>query len=358
VSDESTVAQFSIPWRQILNEKSVLVSPLPETMSPEKMVTLYEMMTQMRVFDRKAIALQRTGKLGTYPSTLGAEAFSVGVGMAMESDDVLCPYYRDVGAQLLRGVKMEEILLYWGGDERGSAYQACPKDFPICVPIASQTLYATGAAFAFQCQKKRQAVVATIGDGGTSRGDFYEAMNVAGLWKLPIVFVINNNQWAISVPRGAQSGAQTLAQKGIAAGINAIQIDGNDVLGVEHEVSKACQKARDLNGPSVIEVISYRMSDHTTADDASRYRPAHELTENEEKDPIRRLKSYLTQINVWDESKEAEHLERCSEAVEAAVQRYLQIAPQSPESAFEHLYETLPEAYLDQWENLKGRGHA
>ncbi|MAZ45045.1 MAG: pyruvate dehydrogenase (acetyl-transferring) E1 component subunit alpha [Legionellales bacterium] len=349
------IAHYDIPWRQVLNQDGVLVGDWPENVAADEAKTLYEWMVKVRHFDKKAIALQRTGKLGTYPSVKGAEAFTVGTGMAMETDDVLCPYYRDVGAQLIRGVKMEEVLLYWGGDERGSQFEHCPRDFPICVPIASQTLYGAGAAFALKHQKTANVVVATIGDGGTSRGDFYEAMNVAAVWSLPIVFVVNNNQWAISVPYDSQTGAQTLAQKGLAAGIQGIQIDGNDVIGVLSETRKAIAHARSGKGPALIEMMSYRMSDHTTADDASRYRPTGELEENSSKDPIQRMRTYLENTQQWDDKKEQILNQNVTAAIESSVKNYLETPPQSPESAFESLYHTLPEVYLDQWETLKGR---
>ena len=358
MTQDSIKARFEIPWRQVLQENGTLASSLPDNISPDECVALYKMMVRNRIFDKKAIALQRTGKLGTYPSTYGAEAIAAGMGAAMTPEDVLCPYYREVGAQLWRGVKMEEILLYWGGDERGSAFENCPHDFPICVPIASQCLYGAGAAFALKSEGKGRAVVVGIGDGGTSRGDFYEALNVAGLWQLPIVFVINNNGWAISVPTDCQTGAQTLAQKALAGGIDGLQIDGNDVIGVAAEMKKALEKARSGGGPSVIEMMSYRMGDHTTADDASRYRSHEELKSNEAKDPIARMRYYLEQAKQWSQDDETILTTNLQAEVEAAVERYVNTPPQAPESAFEHLYEELPLAYVDQWETLKGRSNA
>ena len=171
-----------------------------------------------RLFDYKAVALQRTGMLNTYASTLGQEAISVGIGASMQREDVFCPFYRDYAAQLMRGVKMSEILSFWKGNEWGNHFSECPLDFPICVPIATQLLHAAGVATAFKLRKQAKVAVSICGDGATSEGDFYEAINVAGVWQLPVVFVIDNNQWAISVPRKHQTDAQTLAQKAIAAG--------------------------------------------------------------------------------------------------------------------------------------------
>jgi pyruvate dehydrogenase E1 component alpha subunit len=351
----SIIAQFEIPYFRYLNPQGEVEQPVPEfAKDTNAVVALYRMMVLTRLFDKKAIALQRTGKLGTYPSQLGQEAIGVGIGAAMRKDDIFCPYYRECGAQFWRGVKMEEIMLYWGGDERGSHFENNEHDFPICVPIASQTLHAVGAAAALQYRKEDKAVVTTIGDGGTSRGDFYEALNVAGVWDLPVVFVINNNQWAISVPRSMQTKAQTLAQKGIAAGIPGWQIDGNDVLAVQESVTSALKKARAGNGPTVIEAMTYRMGDHTTADDASRYRPKDDLAINEKLDPILRLRKYMEHLQMWDQTQELSLIETLSAQVNAAVERFNSYPLPAPESMFDFLYETLPVAYQAQRAAIKG----
>lgn len=349
-----SIANFSIPYLRYMNEKAEFERPCPEHLqTPEMLRKVYQMMVKTRLFDKKAIMLQRTGKLGTYPATLGQEAICVGIGAAMQEDDVLCPYYREYGAQFWRGVTMEEILLYWGGDEVGSQFKNNPNDFPICVPIASQTLHAVGAAFSMQYKNEKRAVVTTIGDGGTSRGDFYEAMNCAGIWNLPAVFVINNNQWAISVPRDKQCKAETLAQKGIACGIDGIQIDGNDIFAVRDTVEKALDKARNGHGPTVIEAMTYRMCDHTTADDARRYRDEAELKANEKYDPISRLKKHLISAGHWDEEQEKNMLTELSQAVTQAVENYLNTPTPPAEIMMEYLYETLPKAYEDQYRALK-----
>ncbi|MBS0289996.1 MAG: pyruvate dehydrogenase (acetyl-transferring) E1 component subunit alpha [Proteobacteria bacterium] len=348
------IAHFDIPYFRYLNPQGEIEQEVPAfAKETDTVVSLYRMMMLTRFFDKKAVALQRTGKLGTYPSTLGQEAVSVGLGAAMEKEDVLCPYYREYGAQFWRGVRMEEILLYWGGDERGSQFTNNREDFPICVPIASQTLHAAGVATAIKLRQQKRAVVTAIGDGGTSRGDFYEAMNVAGAWELPVVFIINNNQWAISVPRQEQTKAQTLAQKAIAAGLEGWQIDGNDIFAVKEAVTQALTKARSGQGATVIEAITYRMGDHTTADDASRYRSAQELQENQQKDPIQRLRQYMINAKMWDEDKEKSLTETLTNEINLAVERFNEIPMPLPESMFDHLYETLPQIYLAQREAVK-----
>lgn len=351
------VAEFSIQFTRFLDVEGNAIQTLPDfTNNIEYMKQLYAMLVRTRVFDAKAIALQRTGKLGTYPSMLGQEAISLGVGASMLMKDVLCPYYRDVAAQLWRGVKMSEILLYWGGDERGNCFSSLTvkEDFPLCVPIASQTLHAVGIAKAIQLRKQDRVVVTTLGDGGTSRGDFYEAMNLAGVWNLPVVFVINNNQWAISVPRQLQSKAKTLAQKGLAAGLMAEQVDGNDLIAVRYSVGQAVERARGGEGPSVIEAITYRMGDHTTADDAKRYRDNIEVDQYKLQDPVMRFKQFLMKQGVWDESQEHILEQTISEEVTAAVTEYNQISCMNREDLFNYLYATLPDVLIPQKQALLG----
>lgn len=351
------VAHFEIPYYQMLNEESRIVGDLPDfAKDPDHLIRLYRIMVLNRTFDTKAIALQRTGKLGTYPSARGQEAVFVGIGDAMAKNDILVPYYRDVAALLQRGVSLKEILLYWGGDERGNCFACGGEDFPYSVPIGTQVLHAAGAATAFKIRGEKRAVLTTCGDGGTSEGDFYEAMNVAGVWKLPIVFVICNNQWAISVSRNAQTATQTLAQKAIAAGFAGEQVDGNDVIAVRARVFDALKKARENHEPTLLEIISYRHADHTTADDASRYEPKN-LRENEwKKEPVARLHHYLKELGVWSDEQEEKLKEECAAEVERTVQDYLSTQPVLPKVMMEYLYAKLPEAYSEQYTMLKSLG--
>ncbi len=351
------VAQFEIPYFQYLNEQSELASDAPDfAKNTEHLVHLYRQMVFSRTFDTKAIALQRTGKMGTYPSTRGQEAVFVGMGDAIPKDDIFVPYYRDLATLAQRGVNPVDILLYWGGDERGNTFADPNNNFPYTVPIGTQILHAVGAATAVKIRQQKRAVLTVCGDGGTSEGDFYEAMNVAGIWKLPVVFVVSNNQWAISVPRSEQTAAKTIAQKAIAAGFNGEQVDGNDVIAVYARISEAMKKAREKNEPTLIEMVCYRQSDHTTADDARRYEPDN-LRETEwKKEPITRLRNYLEKIQAWSTEQEEAFLLECSEEVEKIVQEYLAIQPADAVSMFDHLYETLPDAYVEQRDMLVNRG--
>lgn len=347
------VARFEIPYYQYLNGESHVVGELPAfAKDPQQLITLYRLMMLNRIFDTKAIALQRTGKLGTYPSTRGQEATFIGIGAGMQKTDILVPYYRDAGILMQRGVKLTNILLYWGGDERGNTFANANENFPYSVPVGSQPLHAAGIATALKIRKEKRAVVTLTGDGGTSEGDFYEALNVAGVWKLPVVFIVSNNQWAISVPRSAQSAAQTLAQKAIAAGILGEQVDGNDVIAVRERTEAALKRARENNEPTLLEMINYRQSDHTTADDASRYEAKGVREKEWANEPITRLKRYLETLNVWDAQKEEQLQTQCAAQVDEIVADYLNTPPAPIESIFDFLYEKLPAIYHEQREYL------
>jgi 2-oxoisovalerate dehydrogenase E1 component alpha subunit len=347
--DMVTVAQFDINYTQFLDEHGKLVDQLPDFAKDHSTLKeLYRMMVLTRTFDKKAIALQRTGKMGTYAPINGQEAISTAIGHAMKPEDVLVPYYRDYSAQIQRGVKMSEILAFWGGDERGSQFACNSEDLPICVPIASQCLHAAGVAFAFQYRNQARVAVVCIGEGGTSEGDFYEAMNVAGTWNLPVVFVVNNNQWAISVPRNKQTGTKTIAQKAIAAGFTGMQIDGNDILATRQVIGDAIEKARRGEGPTLIEALSYRLSDHTTADDATRYQPCSEVDAAKPKEPISRFKEFLLEQKIWNGQDEEQLVIQCSKEVENAVNEYLNMKAQPISSIFDYHYAELPDYLVEQ----------
>ncbi|MGF1687329.1 pyruvate dehydrogenase (acetyl-transferring) E1 component subunit alpha [Photobacterium japonica] len=338
----------AMPMHRFIDHLGHIVRPLPDWATLSMLTACYQDMVLTRTYDNKAVALQRTGKLGTYPSHLGSEAMGIAVGRALQPTDVFIPYYRDLPAMWARGIPLEKNLQYWGGDERGSdftAHDSPSRDLPFCVPIATQCTHAVGVAAALKIQGHHQAALVTCGDGATSKGDFLESLNCAGAWNIPLVFVINNNQWAISVPRRIQSGAEWLADKAKGAGIVGITVDGNDVVAMYDAVLRALDHARKGKGATLIEAISYRLGDHTTADDATRYRSDDELQEAWQYDPISRLKSYLVEQAAWSDADENRLLNRCKEAVEQAVDRYQALIPQPPESGFDYLYAT-PDADL------------
>jgi 2-oxoisovalerate dehydrogenase E1 component alpha subunit len=337
------VASFRVNCTAHLDASGSPIGELPQFARDRKTLEkLYSAMVKTRSFDTKAIALQRTGRLGTYASSLGQEAIGVGVASAMIARDVLLPSFREHGAQLWRGVSLEELFLYWGGDERGNNFAKARQDFPVCIPVASQFPHAAGVALAMVQKDENAVAVAIAGDGATSKGDFYEAMNVVGVWNLPAVFVINNNQWAISVPREDQSATRTLAQKAIAAGIPGEQVDGNDVIGVRAVMERALSRARAGKGGTLIECLSYRLGDHTTADDASRYREDEVVSAHWKEEPLIRLRNFLVAEHGWNKHDEEKLLANCGNAVEKAAENYLATAPQAVSSMFENLYGQLP----------------
>jgi 2-oxoisovalerate dehydrogenase E1 component alpha subunit len=350
------VARFEIHYWQFLDEHGRPVQPLPDFARDAKaLVPLYRWMVLMRAYDAKAVALQRTGQLGTFASLLGQEAVNAGIGSAMRPEDTFLMTYRENGAQLMRGVTLTEFFLYWGGDERGSDFSGARHDFPICVTIAAHATHAVGVAYAMKLRREPRAAVCALGDGASSKGDFYESLNAAGVWNLPLVFIVTDNQWAISVPRARQSGAQTLAQKAIAAGIEGVQVDGNDVIAVRHAMERALAKARGGGGPTLVEALTYRLSDHTTADDASRYRSADEVAAAWKREPVLRLRTYLMSQDVWSREKEEGLLKECNEQVQAAAQAYLDTPAPGVEQIFSHVYGRLPAVLEKQRDDAFGR---
>lgn len=353
---------FTVVSARYLDTAGQPLDNLPEMASDTpRLRDAYRNMVLTRTLDQKIIALQRTGKCGTYPSVLGHEVIGTAIGQCMDYHDVFVPYYRDQATQLMRGVSIVNMLLYWGGDERGSAgWERCPEDLPISVPIATQCCHAVGIAAAMRIRDEKRAVVVTLGDGATSKGDFLESINLAGAWHLPVVFVVANNQWAISTPRGLQTGSETIAQKAISGGLPGLVVDGNDYFAVSEAVDHALERAHGGKGASVIEAVTYRLGDHTTADDATRYRSAEELKTAWEQDGIKRLQSYLHSVGQWDADQEKELQSHCKETVEKAIHRYLETAPEPPTAMVDYLFNTLPTALQGQREKLAriGQGGA
>lgn len=300
-----------------------------------------------RLFDQRAIALQRTGQLGTYASCLGQEAISAAIGFSLQQNDVFIPYYRDQAAQLLRGTQMRSILQFWGGDEWGS-FDAPDHDFAACIPIATQITHAAGVATALKLKHQTQAALTTCGDGASSRGDFYESLNLAGVWHLPLVVVINNNQWAISVPLSQQTACETLAQKAIAAGVLGVRVDGNDFFALMAVLQEALERARTGKGTTLIEAVTYRLCDHTTADDMSRYANEQEKAQAQQLEPLLRFRKLLEQQLGWTEAHQQQLEDELRQRIEQEVQAYLSLAPPNTDDMFNYLYHTLPQDLAQQ----------
>lgn len=349
-----TIAYQAVTERlEILGEDGTIDRSLAPDLSSAQLVALYENMVTMRLFDDKALKMQRQGRMGTWGSLKGQEAAQAGVVMAMGPEDWVVPSFREHGVLLLRGVPGHLIYAFWKGDERGAAIDRSHYCLPPSVPVASQLIHGAGMGWAFKLRAEPVVAFAFAGDGATSEGDFHEALNFAGVFQTNTVFVIQNNQWAISTPAASQTRAETLAQKAHAYGIPGLQVDGNDVLAVYAATKEAVDRARSGGGPSLIEAKTYRLGDHTTADDAGRYRDADDVAAWSARDPLVRMSTFLKRKRLWSARKEEALLEAVAARVEAEV-KALESMPEAPVSdIFNSMYAELPESLVEQREGLE-----
>lgn len=345
---EKIIANFSVDYLQVMDENGAVDKELMPKLSPAEIKALYEYMVLTRVFDDKAIKLQRQGRMGTYASTLGQEAAQIGSAAAIKKSDFIFPAFRETGVYLYNGMPPEMIYSYWIGDERGMQIPKNVNSMSISITVGAHPLHAVGVAMAYQYQKKKAATITYFGDGATSEGDFHEAMNFAGAFKTPTVFVCQNNQWAISVPVKEQTAAETIAQKAIAYGFEGIRVDGNDVFAVYSAVNKALERARAGKGPTLVECLTYRMGDHTTSDDAKKYRLQKEVDEWKKKDPIDRLKKFMMKNKMFSDKYEKDVLDKATKTVEEAVAKAENIKPIGPGEIFNYMYAELTPELKEQ----------
>src|SRR3989344_1795299 len=347
------IAEFSVKWLQILDENGKADEKLMPKLTEKQMLWLYEHMIFTRIFDEKAFKLQRQGRIGTYGQSLGQEA-QVGTALALQEQDWVFPCFREHGIFLARGMPMVQYLQTWAGDEIGAHIPEGVNMFTMAVPVATQIPHAVGFAWAKKLRKENAVAVVYFGDGATSRGDFHEGMNFAGTFKVPCVFVCQNNQWAISVPFSRQTAAKTVAQKAIAYGFDGIRVDGNDVFAVYSAVKDAVDKARSGGGPTLVECLTYRIGDHTTSDDAKKYRTEKEVDEWRKKDPIIRLEKYLTEKKILTDALKQEIAAKYEREVEEAVKKFELIEPPEPEEMFTNVYGVMPPELERQMKEAKG----
>lgn len=333
---------------EVLDVDGRVDASLMPKLSVDQVRGLYRDMVAMRAFDEKALKMQRQGRMGTWPPIRGQEAVQAGVALAMNDNDWLIPAFREHGVMVLRGVPLHLVYAYWAGDERGSAYPDGVRCFPVAVPVGSQWQHGTGVGLSLKLQGEDAAAVVFGGDGSTSQGDFHEALNCAGVFQARTLFVIQNNQWAISVPLQRQTASATLAQKAHAYGIPGIQVDGNDVFAVYSAAREALDRIRSGGGPTLLEAVTYRLGDHTTADDASRYRDPDELREWEARDPILRLRRYLEKNDLWDAAREEALEEESHTWVDAQVEQFEAMQPQKPSDMFDYMYAEPPPILREQ----------
>ena len=334
----------TFPMFQILAENGRAKPESEPELPASDLQKLYALMASTRAADLKALKLQRQGRMGTFAPSLGHEACQVGSAFAVQPKDWVFPYFRDLGTYITLGLPLKSYYLYWMGNEEGMRIPADLNIFTMAVPVGSQLPHSVGCAMAMKYRKEQAAVVAYFGDGATSEGDFNEALNFAGVFRTPNVFICFNNQYAISTPVRRQTAAETIAQKATAFGFEGVRADGNDVLAMYVLTTKALEKARSGGGPTLIEAFTYRMGNHTTSDDASRYRMEAEVNVWSRRDPIARFRLYLEGKGLWDEPFENRVQKEAEDLINKAVEEAENTPPPRPEDLFVNTYsEMTPE---------------
>ncbi|TFG61736.1 MAG: pyruvate dehydrogenase (acetyl-transferring) E1 component subunit alpha [Spirochaetales bacterium] len=328
---------------QCLDDEGVPVDPAWESpLTGETVTEAYRRMLYARTADLMAVSYQRQGRMFTYPPNLGQEAAAVAAGMVIRKEDWLVPAFRELGTWLARGVTMKEIFLFYRGNEDGSRFVNAPNTLPITVPIASQLPHAVGLGFALNYREKKAAVFAFTGDGGTSEGDFHEALNFAAVWKVPVVFIIQNNQFAISVPVRKQTASVNLAVKALAYGMKGCKADGNDFFAMHSALSAARDYAIGGGGPVLIEAVTFRKGAHTTYDDPRLYRTKELEDFWEKKDPLARLAKYLVSKGLWNKKTEEALLKDYRQDIDRQFSEAESWGPYRLEDVFSHMYADMP----------------
>jgi pyruvate dehydrogenase E1 component alpha subunit len=316
---------------------------------------LQEMMRRMvftRVWDQRAVSLNRQGRLGFYAPVSGQEASIVGTGFPLVKEDFVCPGYRDMPQLHWQGLPITNAFLYSRGHQEGGRI---PDGVNVLLPqiiIGAQIVQAAGVAMGFKKRGKANVVMTYTGDGGSSQGDFYEGMNFAGVYKLPVVFVVQNNQYAISTPRSSQTSAETIGQKAVAAGITGVVVDGMDILAVYKASLEAVERARNGQGPTLIETITYRFGPHSmSGDDPTKYRTKDEQGDWEVKDPLVRFRRFLEKKGLWNEEKENQVVEAAKAEVASAIKKAEETEKMTISGLIDSMYEKTP-PYLEQQKAL------
>jgi pyruvate dehydrogenase E1 component alpha subunit len=343
--------RFAVEYLSILDADGNLDAALEPDIPPEDLRALYRAMLLGRRLDERMVRLQRQGRIGTFAPIKGQEASQMGAAFALRPTDWMVPSFRETAAMLWRGWPIEKILLFFAGRVEGSQPAPDQRDLPVTIPVATQLPHAVGLAYAARYKGDDAVVMVFFGDGATSEGDFHEACNFAGVWHVPVVFVCQNNQWAISVPLKKQTHSRTLAQKALAYGFPGIQVDGNDVLAVYAASREAVARARASEGPTLIECVTYRLGVHTTADDPTRYRSDEEVKAWERKDPLARFAQYLAKKNLLPDGAQAE----VDALIQAAVERFEATPAADPLAVFDHLYAEPPPHLRAQREEVARR---
>jgi pyruvate dehydrogenase E1 component alpha subunit len=330
--------------RSILRPDGTVADGARSRMDEELLLEALRWMKKSRLYDQRVISLQRQGQFGVYSPGMGQEASIVGSALAMDPQrDWIVPQYRELMATVHHGLPLEVITAQYLGKIAPARIPEGVNVLPTQVSIAAQLPQAAGLAWGLRLRDKDDAVViAYIGDGGSSEGDFHEALNLAGVVKAPIVFFLQNNQWAISTSRRVQSATRSFALRAAGYGFEGVEVDGNDVMAVYDATCEAVERARSGAGPSLVEAVTYRMSFHNTTDNPSRYEDPKEHEEASRRDPIERVQRYLSTLGLWDEKKDAAMSEELREENERALQAAF--AAEAPKAAdvFANVYADLP----------------
>src|SRR5262245_61823605 len=329
---------FQVEHLSILDSDGNVDTALEPEIAPATLQGMYRAMLRARRLDERMVRLQRQGRIGTFAPIKGQEASQVGSAFALTPRDWMVPSFRETAAMIHRGWPIERILAFFAGYLEGGQPGPDQHDLPIAIPVGTQLPHAVGLAYAAQYRGDDAVVMAYFGDGATSEGDFHEAANFAGVWHVPVVFVCQNNQWAISVPLKKQTHSRTIAQKALAYGFPGIQVDGNDVLAVYAASREAVERARAGDGPTLIECVTYRLAMHTTADDPTKYRSEEEVAAWERKDPLTRFRAYLEKKTLFDAGVE----QAVSDEIDRAVEAFEAMPPADPLTAFDHVYAERP----------------
>lgn len=341
---------------QVLDPEGKIVNKeLEPKIDDETLLKMYRTMSLARIADIKALQYQRQGRMLTFAPVMGQEAAQVGPMAASKPSDFLAPSFREQAAMLYKGVTLYQAYLYWYGNENGSRFDDGVNVLPVNVPIGSQLNHAVGLAYASKLRKEDAVTFGYIGDGGTSHGEFHEAMNFGATKNVPMVTIIQNNHYAISTPRAKQTRAETLAQKAIAYGIEGIQVDGNDALAMYAAVKEARERALKGEGPFLIEAVTYRLGPHTTSDDPTIYRKDEEVEAWKAKDPLKRFRKYLSNKKLWNQDKEEALQKELTEFVTKTFKEVEKSGLVSLDDVFDYTYAELPEdlqrqkAYYQQY---------
>lgn len=335
------VGKWSIDYLQILDENGKADEKLEPKIDEKDLLALYRWMVLSREADQRMINMQRQGRIGTVGPSTGQEAAHVVPAYLLNDKDWFVGAFREAGARLVRGESIAQAFLFYNGFEEGNKKPEKFNTTPINIIVASQYLHAVGIGYAIKYRGEKDAAVITFGgDGSTSEGDFHEALNFAGVWQAPVVFIVQNNQWAISIPREKQTHSKTLAQKAIAYDIPGIQVDGNDPLAMWVASKEALDRAKSGGGPTLIEAVTYRLMMHTTADDPSKYRTQEEVDGWKVKDPLIRFQKYLTGKGFWDDNKQKKLEAEIKAEIDAAVKEFEAITDLPPDIGFDHVFGT------------------